>query len=61
MSAATDRELITLAHDYRALAAHYREQKKDPEADGLELCALVLAQAVDLLEKSRSDDKRCNW
>jgi hypothetical protein len=61
VSAATDHELIALAKDYGALAAHYREQGKQAEADSLELSALVLAQAVDLLAKSKRGGKQCNW
>jgi len=61
MSAATDRELIALARDYGALAAHYREQEKQAEADSLELSALVLMQAVDLLAKSKRGGERCDW
>ena len=42
--------LVTLADDYRGLAAHYREQGQDPLADRCELVELILrhvAQALD--------------
>jgi hypothetical protein len=53
VSVAAERELVQLANDYRGLAAHYREQQKDTEADALELVELMLRQAVHLIGKTK--------
>lgn len=57
MSVAAERELVQLANDYRGLAAHYREQERETEADALELVELMLRQCVHLLGRV----KGCGW
>lgn len=56
MTGAAER-LITVANDYRGLAAHYREQGYEPLAERCEMVELILRLVAQAMAADEQEDE----